>query len=286
VKVVAAYVNGLLFSQTDDSGAPIRSPFDIFLEINGLPQQPNSGETPLDYSRRLLTLVNGLAPPKFVTTGQFRFHSQPFAFGAQELAGLKIFLTEPATIPVSPAELAVGTIGNCIACHAAPNFTDFKLHNTGTAQSEYDGIHGNGSFMGLTIPPLTGVGARTDNDLPATEQHPTAAETFRAIPTAGNPNLTDLGVWNVFANPDMLGPQAKIRAILCEEQPAPCTATDAFLLPTAIARFKTPGLRDLSHSAPYMHTGKFDTLENIIGFYVGGSGQARLGTLRNGANAL
>lgn len=38
VKVVAAYVNGLLFSQTDDSGAPIRSPFDIFLEINGLPQ--------------------------------------------------------------------------------------------------------------------------------------------------------------------------------------------------------------------------------------------------------
>jgi hypothetical protein len=37
VKVVAAYVNGLLFSQTDDSGAPIRSPFDIFIEVNGLP---------------------------------------------------------------------------------------------------------------------------------------------------------------------------------------------------------------------------------------------------------
>ncbi|TLY24099.1 MAG: hypothetical protein E6K66_05975 [Nitrospirae bacterium] len=61
VKVVAAYVNGLLFSQTDDSGAPIRSPFDIFLEINGLPQQPDNGETQLDYSRRLLALVNGLA---------------------------------------------------------------------------------------------------------------------------------------------------------------------------------------------------------------------------------
>ena len=61
MKVVAAYVNGLLFSQTDDSGAPIRSPFDIFLEINGLPQQPDNGETQLDYSRRLLALVNGLA---------------------------------------------------------------------------------------------------------------------------------------------------------------------------------------------------------------------------------
>jgi cytochrome c peroxidase len=122
--------------------------------------------------------------------------------------------------------------------------------------------------------------------LPATENHPNAQEPFRAIPTAGNQNLTDLGVWNVFANPDMPDPKAKIRAILCEEQPAPCTAGDDFLLPPAIARFKTPGLRDLSHSAPYMHTGKFDTLEDIIGFYVGVSNQARLGTLRNGTNAL
>ncbi len=55
VKVVAAYVNGLRFSQTDDAGNLIRSPFDVFLSRNGLPQQPNSGETPLDYSRRLLT---------------------------------------------------------------------------------------------------------------------------------------------------------------------------------------------------------------------------------------
>ena len=50
VKVIAAYVNGLLFSQTEDSGAPIRSPFDVFLEINGLPKQPDPNETPLDLS--------------------------------------------------------------------------------------------------------------------------------------------------------------------------------------------------------------------------------------------
>ena len=42
VRVVAAYVNGLLFSQTEDSGAPIRSPFDVFLEINGLPSATKS----------------------------------------------------------------------------------------------------------------------------------------------------------------------------------------------------------------------------------------------------
>lgn len=296
VKVVAAYVNGLRFSQTDDANNLIRSPFDVFLSRNGLPQQPISGETPLAYSRRLLTLVNGLASPQFVTSnpnnpsllGKFQFHgTQPFVFGAQELAGLKIFLTEPATPPTaSPAEVLAGNVGNCMACHAAPNFTDFKLHNTGTAQKEYDDIHApTNTFAGLSIPDLATRDASYNLYLPATENHPNAQEPFRAIPTAGNPNLTDLGVWNVFANPDMPGPQAKIRAILCEEQPAPCPATDA-LLPTAIARFKTPGLRDLSHSAPYMHNGQFATLTDIINFYIDASNLARTGTLRNGAVQL
>lgn len=292
VKVVAAYVNGLLFSQTDDNGTPIRSPFDVFLQINGLPQQPNSNESPLDYSRRLRTLVNGLASPQFVTSnpnssnGQFLFHSQNFEFGAAELAGLKIFLAEPAAIPASPAELTAGAIGNCLACHAAPNFTDFKLHNTGTAQQEYDDTavgagHAPGSFATLSIPTLA---TRTANDLPATEQHPTASERFRSIPSDGT-TLTDLGAWNIFANPDVPGPQAKIRTILCDDQ-APCPLTDAVLLDRAIARFKTPGLRDLGHSNPYMHTGRFDTLDDIIGFYRGVSAQARAGTLRNGAVQL
>jgi cytochrome c peroxidase len=66
----------------------------------------------------------------------------------------------------------------------------------------------------------------------------------------------------------------------------PCLLSDATLLDRAIARFKTPGLRDLSHSAPYMHNGQFATLNDIIGFYIGVSNQARAGTLRNGAIQL
>jgi cytochrome c peroxidase len=187
-----------------------------------------------------------------------------------------MFLAEPAALPASPAELAAGQIGNCIACHMAPNFTDFKAHNTGTTQREYDSLHATGDFFALPIPTLA---TRTANDLPATEQHPTASERFRSIPSSGT-TLTDLGVWNIFANPDMPAPQAKIRTILCDGQ-VPCPS-DAVLLDRAIARFKTPTLRDLGHSAPHMHTGQFDTVEDVIGFYRGTSNLARAGTLRNG----
>jgi hypothetical protein len=67
--------------------------------------------------------------------------------------------------------------------------------------------------------------------------------------------------------------------------PLACPA-DSVLLDEAIARFKTPGIRDLDHSAPYIHNSKFDTLDNAVGFYLGSSSSARAGTLRNGANAL
>ncbi len=83
----------------------------------------------------------------------------------------------------------------------------------------------------------------------------------------------------------MPNPQEKIRAILCDDQ-VPCPLSDATLLDRAIARFKTPGLRDLSHSAPFMHTGQFSTLNDIIDFYIEVSGQVRAGRLRNGAVQL
>ena len=294
VKVVSAYVNGLLFSQTEDSGALIRTPFDVFLDVNGLPQQPNPNESTINYNRRLLQLVKAAelaGTLQFVTSnpnragGLFQFHTQPFVFGAQELEGLKIFLAGPSAIPPTGPELAKGKIGNCLACHGAPNFTDFKFHNTGTAQREYDTIHGANAFAAMMIPDLATRDGNYNGFLPATENHPNASERFRAMPVLADPTLTDLGVWNVFANPDMPNPQAKIRAILCDDQ-MPCPISDAQLLDMAIARFKTPGLRDLGHSAPYMHNGQFATLNNVVGFYIGSSRAARAGTLRNGATAL
>lgn len=293
VRLVSAYVEQLVFSQ-DDAGHFNLSPFDVFLARNGLPQKPDHNESPLGYSRRLRSLIAGrdqAGTLQFVfgnpntPDGRFQFHEQEFRFGPDELAGLKMFLAEPTSLPPSAQELSGGGIGNCLACHAAPTFTDFKLHNTGTAQIEYDAIHGKGQFARLLIP---GLAERTGNPelyLPATHDHPAYQEPFRAVPTSSNPLLTDLGVWNIFANPDMPVPQATIRALLCEERPGPCQS-DADLLPFAIARFKTPGLRDLSHSAPYMHNGRFETLDEVVNFYVDSADLLRQGKLRNGAAAL
>jgi cytochrome c peroxidase len=264
----------------------------VFLQSNGLPQQPNTNESPLDYNRRLLRLVqsreqNGtlqmVTANPHTADGLLQFHRQDFTFGAQELQGLKIFFVEPQTIPPSATELARGGIGNCVACHPAPNFTDFKLHNTGVTQREYDSIHGDGQFALLPIPTLAQRWAKPQQYLPATHVHPQYQEPFRAALAANDPLLTDLGLWNIFTNPDFPAPQTKIRAILCaEHQPQPCPSAST-LLDAALARFKTPGLRDLGHSAPYMHSVQFDTLDGIISFYIRSAAQARQGTLRNGA---
>ncbi len=265
-RLLAAYVRGLQFSKADEAGTPIRSPYDIFLERNGLPGEPDDRETPLDYSRRLRQLIEvrrQAGTLQFVASnphrsdGSFQFHEQPFAFGPTELADLSIFLAEPAAAQPSSDKQSAGMIGHCLACHAAPQFTDFKAHNTGTTQKEYDAVHGAGSCMALPIPSLSTRNGAPNAYLPATDQHPIAQEPFRQVAAVDHPLWTDLGVWNIFANPDMPTPQATIRALLCESK-HPCSVSDAALLDRAIARFKTPGLRDLGHSAPYMHNGQFD----------------------------
>ncbi len=73
-------------------------------------------------------------------------------------------------------------IGNCVSCHPAPEFTDFRFHNTGAAQEEYDAVHGAGSFMRLTVPSYAERRRRPDQYLPATANHPSATGVFRAVP--------------------------------------------------------------------------------------------------------
>lgn len=56
-------------------------------------------------------------------------------------------------------------------------------------------------------------------------------------------------------------------------------------------RFKTPSLRNLAFTAPYMHDGRFATLEEVVAFYSNGvhasaNVDSRMGTVRSGGAKL
>jgi cytochrome c peroxidase len=247
-------------------------------------------------------------------------------------------------------------VGNCIACHTPPAFTDFLFHNNGAAQAEYDAIFGAGAFMALPVPDLCARQTNYNVYLPPTTNHPYATGIFDSPPAPGIPGQVDLGLWNVFANPDFPAPQAALQQILPQLLGVPSpqivaagitgsnfyftgangsqgwsyhvlastdlsrplaswtlVATDSFdgqgnfdftnstnpsqsqqfyavslgtlppaaALPRTIALFKTPGLRDLVSSEPYLHTGQMDTIEDVLSFYLTFSSNTRAGTVRN-----
>jgi hypothetical protein len=284
-KVMAAYLNTLDYAR-DSSGQHDGSPYDQFLLQNHLPRSPAPGQAPSDYAASLLTSLQSLPAPRFVETGHFKYHERrPFVFGPEELHGLITFLSKPTGGTITSQEAVHGGIGNCTSCHMPPEFSDFKMHNNGVAQAEYDSIHGQGSFAQLTVPTLDQRTADPDAYLPVTGLHPDATETFRMAPSAGAPGHTDLGVWNIFANPDFAGRQASLRKFLCaidSGQFADCGSSDAALLDRSLAVFRTHTLRDLGDSDPYMHTGQFETLESVVRFYEATGTLARAGQLRNG----
>ena len=178
------------------------------------------------------------------TDGTFAYHDQPFQFGPTELVGFKIFLKAAAA--------GSGTdqhAGNCAACHTPPDFTDFAFHNTGVAQDEYDGVHGAGAFAALHVPDLTDRSANPNAWLPQTPPHPSASETFRRPASASNAAYADLGMWNIYMNPDYPNPQANLKGFVCAAG-KDCSVDQG--LASTIALFKTPVLRDLVDSAPLL----------------------------------
>jgi hypothetical protein len=351
--LITSYLETLVFSQ-DTNGEFNGSPYDTFLIQNDLPRQPDPGETPIQYSQRLLQLINSLTNAQFVTDpadGSFTTQNQQFQFGTNELAGLKIFFALASSNIFQPG----AEIGNCVACHTPPAFSDFIFHNTGAAQEEYDSIFGNGAFMALSVPSLVQRESNYDAYLPPTTNHPYAQGSFETPPSTNAPGQVDLGLWNVFANSDFTAPQPGLQQIapllipgglpqpvinapavagnnlLLTGQGVPgwiyyvltvtnvalplqdwqVVATNSFdsagnfsfadqttgnsqkfyrltldttasVLPYTIGLFETPTVRDLSSSEPYLHTGRMDTIEDVINFYENFSANARAGLVRNG----
>ncbi len=165
----------------------------------------------------------------------------PKGFDEGALAGFKTFFR---------AEGNTGA-GNCAACHAPPLFTDFSYHNLGLSQVEYDQMHGAGKFAALNIP-----------DAPPAR--PSAQ--FRETPTKARPGEVDLGYWN-FAD-------------LKKSPLRRADENDTQFLQRLIGTFKTPGLRHLAYTYPYMHTGAYGSLEDTLAEIMRLSEMARAGEVR------
>jgi cytochrome c peroxidase len=270
---IAQYMKDLLF-QRDSFGRYIGSPYDNFLRVNHLPQQPLGGESKAVYNQRLYQQVLALSNPIYITArdGSFRYHSQPYKFGALELQGLKIFLASAS------AGATNAHAGNCGSCHQAPDFSDFVFHNNGVSQAEYDGAHGSGAFQNLFIPSNSQRLASFDTYMPVSPVHPNASEAFRHPVDPSNPSYADLGLWNVYQNPDMPNPQANLSAFVCAAG-KDCSVDQG--LASTIAQFKTPVLRDLEDSAPYFHNGSAPKFDDVINHYIQMSQLARAGAMRN-----
>jgi len=281
-RVVDAYMKSLRYSR-DDQLEYDSSPYDVFLEKNKLPRKRAPGESAAYYIRNLIGLLADLKEPRYVTSADkcFKTLKQDFRFGPQELAGLKIFYRRPTDRVRAGG--SGGSVGNCVACHTPPHFTDFAFHNTGASQLEYDSIHGAGAFSALKIPELAERDTNYDAWLPPTATHPQARGTLCDIPSREFPARADLGLWNVFANPDQPAVQpALLHLMIGERRQQP----PGVLLPRTVALFKTPTLRGLGHSHPYLHNGSKDSLEEVVQFYIKTSALARAGQLRNAAPEL
>ncbi len=267
------YMRDLLF-QRDEYNRYIGSPYDNFLRVNHLPQAPLAGETKAHYNQRLYQAVVALSDPIYITPkdGSYKYHSQPYQFGALELQGLKIFLGS-----ASPGATNAHA-GNCAACHQAPDFSDFVFHNTGVAQEEYDAANGSGGFMQLYVPSLAERNANFNAYMPASPNHPNAIEVFRHAAVTGQPQYADLGLWNIYQNPDVPNPQANIKGFVCAAG-KDCSVDQG--LPSTIAQFKTPILRDLVDSAPYFHNGSAATFNDVVNHYIAMSALAHAGAMRN-----
>jgi cytochrome c peroxidase len=209
------------------------SPYDRFIERNGLASAPAEGEAAAAFTRRLLFQVRELEKGKRL--------SLPAGFGPDALTGMKIFFSAEGR----PA-------GNCAACHVPPLFTDFSFHNTGISQVEYDKVHGEGSFARLPIPDAA------EAARPSSQFHET--------PSPSRPGSVDLGYWNF----------AKLSGSPLRRT----SETDDAFLRRMIGAFKTPTLRNLAFSEPYMHNGAYPTLESVLNELIRLSGMARAGRIR------
>jgi cytochrome c peroxidase len=204
-KAIASYVETLKTTDT--------APYDAFAYLNRVNAGMAENDTPDEFSFRLFGLLGNQEGRLSV--------KWPKPYDETAYQGFKTFYRVPG-------EGETAKIGNCVACHHPPHFTDYAFHNTGVAQMEYDALHGESAFAKLD-PESTTLGRPAEDD-------PSVADLGRAAQTG---DAADIGA------------------------------------------FKTPPLRNVGKTGPYMHNGVYESLEDVIRQKMRAAELAKAGELHN-----
>ncbi len=262
---VGIYLKDLDFAK-DEDGQFIGSAYDQFLLQNGVRSQRLPNETQGEYLTYLKDQVRTIQDWQWIEPSPMKYHNEDSVFGPKELQGLKAFLGR----------------SQCATCHRPPEFTDYRFHNTGISQFTFDSLHGRGAFSNLKIPSHNDRLLDPASSFVGTENHPHWQGDFRKSPEKDEPKFVDLGIWNIIGHPDKKEVQPQVKKMICESyQLKNCEWSDEEYLTKSIALFKTPTLRSLGQSAPYLHDGSAEDILSVLTLYLRGSHFAQKGQMRN-----
>ena len=125
--------------------------------------------------------------------------------------------------------------GNCTACHVGPTFSDERLHNTGVAWQAFSTL-----AQGRPEPSRATAASIGSARAGSTQSNVESSTGSGQGSPALTGSFTDPGRFEVTSRPEDRG------------------------------AFKTPTLREVARTAPYMHDGSLATLDAVVNFYSDG----------------
>jgi len=204
-----------------------------------------------DYERTVVTRVH-VNVAKAIAAYEWLLSSDGSEFDRFAMEGIDSDALQPAAR--RGLKLFIGRAG-CTDCHNTPMFSDGKFHNIGIAQ--------------------TGTHVPTTEDCPKGALCDCSSEAnLTCLPSGafgGHEKLVAFHQGNDYDDAEGTPPQ-----------PAPTPAAEPDM--RLMGAWRTPSLRDVARTAPYMHDGSLATLSDVVWHYTeaqgtGGLGQSELAPL-------
>jgi len=218
-------------------------------QYNGLPSLPLDPTDPLQLSPQDIVTRVHVNAAKAIAAYEWLLSSDGSPFDKYASEGTNSSALSPAAI--RGLRLFIGK-ASCIDCHNTPMLSDGRFHNIGIPQI---GDHVPTAEACLSSPCDCSNGNTGPTCLPAGAY-------------AGHQKLVDPPATNVFH-----------RGTVYDDSASPSSIPDTTAPPASLmGAWRTPSLRDVALTAPYMHDGSLATLSDVVWHYSQADSSGTLGT--------